>query len=103
MEDWMSVSVHKGYVDSECCELDPPNELLQLHEEADVMRNRATSPDSGVNFGEWAAFADKMRKGLGRAGIAPGVHALRSAICYAHDSLGSWEKTLGLLQQMQSE
>jgi len=44
-------------------------ELLQLHWDADRMRERATGPGRSVTFEEWADFAAKMKKGMGDHGI----------------------------------
>merc|ERR1719387_1029771 len=40
---------------------EPPEELVQLQWESDRMRAQAMRAGHGVNFGEWAAFADQMR------------------------------------------
>jgi len=85
-EDWMSLSVltgkpnikdpgrfdgsrgplraREGPLPGDVPPDEPHPELLQLHWEADRMRERATGPGRSVTFEEWADFAAKMKKGM---------------------------------------
>mmetsp|Transcript_84041 Transcript_84041/g.160542 ORF Transcript_84041/g.160542 Transcript_84041/m.160542 type:complete len:389 (+) Transcript_84041:758-1924(+) len=78
-EDWMSVSrcLERREVDKEKDRpaMPEPATLRRLEWEADRMRARAQaqSPDRGVSFAEWSAFATSMRERLAAHGIGPAI------------------------------
>lgn len=78
-EDWMSVSIRQAGGGStprgeELAAAAPPVPALlrRLDWEADRIRWRAERRP-GVDFQQWAAFAERMRQGLASVGVAPGV------------------------------
>eukprot|EP00746_Dinoflagellata_sp_MGD_P090349 gnl/MRDRNA2_/MRDRNA2_35673_c0_seq1.p1 gnl/MRDRNA2_/MRDRNA2_35673_c0~~gnl/MRDRNA2_/MRDRNA2_35673_c0_seq1.p1 ORF type:complete len:275 (+),score=51.73 gnl/MRDRNA2_/MRDRNA2_35673_c0_seq1:634-1458(+) len=71
VEDWVSVSKYIG----EPLHAPPPmpSSLYKLDFEANHIRDRATTPGRGVDFQEWALFAEKMKTQLRCLGISANV------------------------------
>ncbi|CAL1136618.1 unnamed protein product, partial [Cladocopium goreaui] len=69
VEDWMSVSFRRGKLGKSPNTPTLPNELGELSQAADEMRNRAQTA-GGVSFREWSTFAEMMRERLHHHGIA---------------------------------
>lgn len=67
-EDWMSVSRRRGSLAGAEAPQAPP-EVGRLEREAGRMRLRAQGQGPGVSFAEWAAFAERMRRGLAALAI----------------------------------
>mmetsp|Transcript_20956 Transcript_20956/g.48682 ORF Transcript_20956/g.48682 Transcript_20956/m.48682 type:complete len:147 (-) Transcript_20956:55-495(-) len=77
--DWMAISAWGCGSWEQPSDADPPRALQLLHVASDGARRKATGPGQSVDFEEWAAFAEEMRRELAGFGIAATSTAARTA------------------------
>eukprot|EP00933_Yihiella_yeosuensis_P031332 TRINITY_DN24890_c0_g1_i1.p1 TRINITY_DN24890_c0_g1~~TRINITY_DN24890_c0_g1_i1.p1 ORF type:complete len:434 (+),score=74.69 TRINITY_DN24890_c0_g1_i1:191-1303(+) len=76
-QDWMSVSRFKptnrslDHATQSDMHLNPPSEILQLHQESDRVRAKALGQGRSVTYTEWAKFARWMQARLAAHQIGP--------------------------------